>query len=78
VTFRRRLDALEERAPGEARRLRAEAARRGTAITDLLVEAERPGAAPEVRARADRVRELLEIAERRRDRAQGEPWRGER
>lgn len=74
--MRRRLDALEERAPNEARRLHAEAARRVKAIAGLLTEADRPGAAPEVRARAAQVRELLEIAEQRRNRSEREPWKG--
>jgi hypothetical protein len=76
VTMRRRLDALEERMPHEARRIRAEAARRVKAIAGLLTEADRPDAAAEVRARAARVRELLEIAEQWRERAEREPWKG--
>jgi hypothetical protein len=78
VTFRRRLDHLEERVPPQVQRIRSEAARRVKRITDLLAEAERPDASPETRARAARVRELLKIAEQRRDRAEREPWKGHR
>jgi hypothetical protein len=73
VTIRRRLDALEERMPHEVWPIRAEAAHRIKAIGDLLAEADRPAAGPEVRARAARVRELLDIAEQR---AERELWKG--
>jgi hypothetical protein len=76
VSIRRRVEFLEELVPHEASRIRAEGARRMHAIADLLKEADRPDAAAEVRARAARVRELLEIAEQWRERAEREPWKG--
>ena len=79
MTFRQRLDALEERAPARVSGIRAERDRRVKAIQEMLAAADQPDASPAERARGTRVREILELARQRMEREERarEPWRSE-